>query len=181
VRDALERLTWKEDSFAFAEGWDEQKGRYKGLRAGQSCRVVSDPESLIVKPDVAAAQLEAERQPQPTPGSTVVGLAPVPGDGSLTGQPGGTGGPAVTIVTPLPPQLRRFHASVNLDPLRLGRDASRIAEEVVQHFSSIVGCKVHATLDLQVELPENASDKLVRDVTENCRTLKFGDYGFEES
>jgi len=36
------------------------------------------------------------------------------------------------------------------------------------------------TLDIQVELPENASDKLVRDVTENCRTLKFTDFGFAE-
>jgi hypothetical protein len=40
---------------------------------------------------------------------------------------------------------------------------------------------VQVTLDIQVELPENASDKLARDVTENCRTLKFDDYGFEES
>jgi len=62
----------------------------------------------------------------------------------------------------------------------LGRDASRIAEEVVQHLSSIVGADVHVTLDIQVELPENASDKLVRDVTENFRTLNFTDFGFEE-
>jgi len=27
---------------------------------------------------------------------------------------------------------------------------------------------------------DGASDKLVRDVTENCRTLKFKEYGFEE-
>jgi hypothetical protein len=32
-----------------------------------------------------------------------------------------------------------------------------------------------------IELPQSASDKLVRDVTENCRTLKFDDYGFEET
>jgi hypothetical protein len=63
----------------------------------------------------------------------------------------------------------------------LGRDASRIAEEVVQHFSSIVGSKVRATLELQVELLENTSDKLVRDVTENRRTPKFDDFGFEVS
>ena len=69
---------------------------------------------------------------------------------------------------------------MTLDARRLGRDASRIAEEVVQHLSSIVGADVQVTLDIQAALPENASDKLVRDVTENCRTLKFTDFGFEE-
>ena len=69
---------------------------------------------------------------------------------------------------------------MTLDARRLGRDASRIAEEVVQHLSSIVGADVQITLDIQAGLPENASDKLVRDVTENCRTLKFDDFGFVE-
>jgi hypothetical protein len=70
---------------------------------------------------------------------------------------------------------------VTLDARRLGRDASRIAEEVVQHLSSIVGADVQITLDIQAQLPEDASDKLVRDVTENCHTLKFDEFGFEES
>jgi hypothetical protein len=30
-------------------------------------------------------------------------------------------------------------------------------------------------------LPDGASEKLVRDVTEKCRTLRFEGYGFEES
>jgi hypothetical protein len=63
----------------------------------------------------------------------------------------------------------------------LGRDASRIAEEVVQHLSGIVGANVEVTLEIHAELPEGANDKLVRDVTENCRTLRFGTYGFEEA
>ena len=181
VHDGLGLLTWRDDAFGYAEGWDDQKGRYKGLRAAQAGRVVLDAESLIVKPDVAAAQLEAERQPQPTPGSTDTGPARVPGSVASTPQPGGDATPGVTVVTPPVPQLRRFHGSVTLDPVRPGRDASRIAEEVIQHFSSIVGSRVHVTLDVQVELPENAPDKLVRDITENCRTLRFDDYGFEES
>jgi hypothetical protein len=35
-------------------------------------------------------------------------------------------------------------------------------------------------LEISADLPEGASDKTVRDVTENCRTLKFTDFGFEE-
>ena len=36
------------------------------------------------------------------------------------------------------------------------------------------------TLEIQAELTEAASEKLVRDVTENCHTLRFDSYGFEE-
>jgi hypothetical protein len=78
-------------------------------------------------------------------------------------------------------QLRRFHGSVTIDPLRLGRDASQIAEEVVQHLTRIVGAQVEISLEIQADLPEGASEKLVRDVTENCRTLRFDSYGFEEA
>jgi hypothetical protein len=79
------------------------------------------------------------------------------------------------------PTLSRFHGSAQLDPLRMGRDASRIAEEVIQHLTGLVGAEVEITLEIQARLPEGASDKLVRDVTENCRTLKFSDFGFEET
>ncbi len=70
---------------------------------------------------------------------------------------------------------------MKLDPIRLGRDAAKIAEEVVQHLSGLVGAEVKITLEIQAQLPDGASEKLVRDVTENCRTLKFDTYGFEEA
>ncbi len=89
-----------------------------------------------------------------------------------------TGGNQVIVQ---PPKLGRFHGAVRIDPLRLGRDAARIAEEVVQHLSGLVGAKVEVTLEIQANLPDGASEKTVRDVTENCRTLKFNDYGFEET
>jgi hypothetical protein len=41
--------------------------------------------------------------------------------------------------------------------------------------------KVELTLEIRAELPEGASEKLIRDVTENCRTLRFSDHGFEEA
>ncbi len=78
------------------------------------------------------------------------------------------------------PYLRRFHGAVKVDPLRLGRDAARIAEEVVQHLTGLVGANVEITIEIHADLAEGASDKAVRDVTENCRTLKFENYGFEE-
>ncbi len=76
--------------------------------------------------------------------------------------------------------LRRFHGSVALDPERLGRDAGRIAEEIVQHLGTQKNASVRLTLEIDAELPEGAPDTLVRVVTENARTLKFKSQGFEE-
>ena len=80
-----------------------------------------------------------------------------------------------------PPKLRRFHGAVKVGPLRVERDAGRIAEEIVQHLTGLVGAEVEVVLDIHARLPEGSSEKLVRDVTENCRTLKFDSCGFEET
>src|SRR5262249_43969979 len=153
------------ETFAYAEGFDEGRKRYKGLRAGEAVRVLLDGQSVLVKPEAATAQKQADAK------TTVEATNP---SGEATGKggavvtpplPGGTGEKSVE---PPIPQLRRFHASVRLDPLRLGRDASQIAEEVVQHLTRIVGSEVEITLEIRAELPEQASEKLVRDVTENC-------------
>ncbi len=70
--------------------------------------------------------------------------------------------------------------AVKLDPIRIGRDAARIGEEVVQHLSGLVGANVEVTLEIHADIPDGTPEKTVRDVTENCRTLKFETYGFEE-
>ena len=38
VRDGVALLTWSKDAFAFADSFDENEGRYRGLRAAQMCR-----------------------------------------------------------------------------------------------------------------------------------------------
>lgn len=77
-------------------------------------------------------------------------------------------------------QPRRFHGTVALDPTRVGRDASRIADEVIAHLSGLVGAKVKITLEVEAEIPSGAPDHVVRTVTENSRTLRFTSQGFEK-
>ena len=74
----------------------------------------------------------------------------------------------------------RFHGTVQLDPTRVGRDASRIADEVLAHLAGQVGAEVTVTLEIEVTLPDGASEQIVRTVTENSQTLKFTSHGFEE-
>ncbi|MDW8468100.1 MAG: hypothetical protein RML56_02820 [Burkholderiales bacterium] len=68
---------------------------------------------------------------------------------------------------------------MRLDPARAGRDAARIAEEVIAHLAGQPGAQVTVTLDIEARLPGGASEQLVRTVTENSRTLKFDSHGFE--
>ena len=69
---------------------------------------------------------------------------------------------------------------MQLDSLRVGRDAGRIADEVIQHLTKLIGADVQVTLEIQARLQQGASEKTIRDVTENCRTLRFDSFGFEE-
>ena len=70
---------------------------------------------------------------------------------------------------------------MTLDTTRVGRDASRIAEEVVAHLSGLVGAEVTVTLEIEAEVPDGTPGNVVRTVTENSRALKFESHGLKES
>ena len=73
----------------------------------------------------------------------------------------------------------RFHGSVELDAARVGRDAGRIADEVVSHLSGLVGADLRVTLAISASIPDTASYEVVRIATQNARDLKFESQGFE--
>src|SRR5271157_1676710 len=177
IRDGVALLTWEEESFAFADSFDEATGRYRGLRGGQLVPLAdADSPGLLVKGDVARAQLDADRGKVQTGGGTGTHVT---GDGgtTTTTQQGTTEpGPIKPVVTP----PKRFHGTVTLDATRVGRDASRVAEEVIAHLTGLVGASVTVTLEIEAQIPSGASDHIVRTVTENCRTLKFANHGFEK-
>jgi predicted AAA+ superfamily ATPase len=177
IRDGVALLTWQSDTFAYAESHDEGAGRYRGLRGGQMVALTAESGGLLVKPDLARRQMDAE-----TP-AAALGSAPggETGAGAAAGvsgptHPGSTGTVPGTAATP---RLRRFHGTVRLDPARVGRDASRIADEVIAHLAGQVGAEVTVTLEIEASLPDGASDQIVRTVTENSRTLKFTSQAFE--
>ncbi len=178
IGDGLNLLTWVQDSFAFADGYDAAAGRYQGLRAGQMVTLVdSRAPGVLVKPDVAARQLDAERPSAPEPGRA----DPNPnGSDKPTVVTPETPTPGGNTPPPAAPKPKRFHGTVLLDATRVGRDAGRIAEEVIAHLDGLVHAKVRVTLEIEAELPDGAPDPVVRTVTENCRTLKFTSQGFEE-
>ena len=176
VRAGVGLLTWETDAFAYAEGYDEERGRYLGLRAGETLTTPLTPDDpgLVVRPEVARRQLDAEVSPDPGAGD---GPDPKPGIGPQAGPD------SETVPDPIAPpqqQLRRFHGSVSIDAVRAGKAVGEIAEEVVSHLTGLVGSKVELTLEIEADLPDGAPEHVVRTVTENARTLRFRSHGFEE-
>ena len=175
IQDGLGLLLWTDESFAYADAFDEATSRYRGLRCGREVPLL-DPASdgLLVKPEVAIAQQNAEPAAAAT-GAGVAETVPTGSAGSHAAE-GTSPGP-----TPTPPEqkARRFHGAVSLDATRVGRDASQIADEVIAHLAGLVGAKVTVTLEIEAEIPSGAPDHVVRTVTENSRTLKFSSQGFE--
>ena len=174
MRDGVALLTWQADGFAYAESYDAAAGRYKGLRGGQTASFSAEGGGLLVKSDVAWRQLEAES----------IATAPIARGGAddTAGSEAASVAASAEGAAVLPPTtrtLRRFHGTVALDESRVGRDASRIADEVIAHLAGQIGAEVTVTLEIEVRLRDSATEQLVRTVTENCRTLKFDSHGFE--
>ena len=162
VQSGVASLTWNPDTFAYAEGRDEKAGRYLGLIGGQQCVAILDSNSLLVKPEVAAAQVAEE---QKTGGSEEEGE-----EGQGEGEPEPVG--------PVARVLRRFHGSVALDPVRANKDIADIVDNVVQHLVS--EGEVQLRLEIEADMPDGAPDNVVRTVNENAKVLKFDSFGFEE-
>ena len=173
IRAGLALLTWEQDAFAYAENYDDSASRYRGLHSAAQISVTSDDAGLLVKPEVARRQIDQETAPSaPVGADSTSSTSPAPGPVTPTAQPSGP------LQSPKP---KRYHGTVILDSARVGRDAGRIADEVVTHLVGLVGSSVRVTLEIEAEIPAGASDNVVRTVTENSRTLKFAsNSGFEK-
>jgi hypothetical protein len=79
-----------------------------------------------------------------------------------------------------PTQPTAFVGSVKLNGARVGRDAGRIADEVLSHLSSLPGAQVKVTMEIEINVPNGVSDDVVRIVSENATALKFDHASFEK-
>lgn len=182
IQEGISLINWQTETFAYAQskGID---GRYLGLTGGTLAAVQSEGGSIVVKSNAAVEQqrkdAEAAKIIAENSASTPTEIEQLDEWGLSAGERTGL---EEDIGKPLPfvPIFRRFHGSVQLDSLRVGRDAGRIADEVIQHLSKYIGANVEITLEIRAEIPDGVSDKTIRDVTENCHTLRFDSFGFEE-
>jgi hypothetical protein len=172
VRSGVSLLTWNPDSFAYASAFDEAAGRYGGLVAGQHAAAVLDATSVLVKPEVAARQMEEEQEPVRS-GPAIEGKS---GEANaLAAQLAGSerhGEPAVRIPT-------RFYGRVSLEPVRMLRDLGDIADAIVAQLGR-AEASVSVLVEIEATAEKGFADDIRRTVSENARTLKFDTHEFEE-
>jgi hypothetical protein len=63
--------------------------------------------------------------------------------------------------------------------MRVVKDAGRVMIEVVEHLSTLPGAEVDVTLEVRVKIPDGTPEAVIRTVSENAKTLKFGTSSFE--
>ena len=184
VAKGVGTLLWRDESFAYAESWDENAQRYLGLNV-EAADLTADDRGLVVRPQVASAQLAAEIPEQPVDGGQRDGGAPSDTHDGGSGHDEADADDTEDHPSRRPPP-RRFHGSVVLAPDRAGRDAARVAEEVIAHLAGLIGSDVRVTLEIEARFAEKGPDgtgavpdHVVRAVTENCRVLRFESHGFE--
>jgi len=162
-------LLWQQEGFALAQGYDQSAKRYQGLVLPTDTESVAISDSvLIVRPDVAVRQREAE---VPVKGREVV--AP-----SKPDDPG-----RVKPVTPDPakPRKTRFFGSKELSHDRYALDFKKISEELLAHLAGAAGVNLTVRIEVEATSEEGFDDARVRTVSENATQLKFDESGFEQA
>jgi predicted AAA+ superfamily ATPase len=162
-------LLWEKDTFAYAGFYQEEAKRYAGLIAGAAPPSV-DLTGAVVRSAIARSQMNEDAgAPLSTGANAASAMPPLRPDTEMAAAP------------PEPRTATRFWANLDVDALRMPREADQIAEAVVAHLNGLVGAKVRISLEIEARVPTGIPDSVQRTVSENCRTLKIGEFGFEES
>jgi hypothetical protein len=191
VAHVLNELTWEREGFALANSYDPDTGTYTGLTLpSPSARpdMITD-NTLLVAPQTAKAQPcpncgqpihTGPCQPAPEPDQPEGQPGSHPGARTKT-QPGppsnpGTGAGITTIPDKsAPPTV--FLATAQLSPDFYGRDFARISQEILARLGP---AQLEVTIEIRATNPDGFTPETIRTVTENARTLKLGDAGFQE-
>lgn len=131
------------------------------------------PSDYLVKVLNALKQLNQERD-NPSGGKL--------DDKPNGGIPGSGNNPVVDPpITPVAEDKdTRFYMSVKLDNTRVIRDLQKYLDEVISHISAVDNCEMELTLEVSAHAQDGFPQGTIRTVSENCRTLHVGSFGFDK-
>ena len=191
LMDAIQTGLNSTEYFAFAAGFDGT--RYIDLKFNQYVGII-ERSGYLVKTSAAQKQF-ADDYAKCQAEAAAKGLKPSEGEftPAITSGAGGIG----TVYTPTPttvgygyeehevpappaPKNKRFFMSATLDTTRINRDVQKLVEEIIQHLASESSASVKVSLEVEAQNNEGFSQQTIRTITENCRTLRVRDSGFEE-
>lgn len=165
-----------DEHFAIAGGFTND--RYIDLKFNKPAFSINKSD-LLVKVNVAMKQMVAEQQEK----SPIV---------QIENPSGGMTSESPSLVDPVPfPGSRdnslqstisnkHFFMSAKLDNTRVNRDMQNYVQEIIQHLMAVDGANIELKLDVEVTTPNGIPNSTVRTVSENCRTLKVTEFGFDD-
>ena len=168
ISGGVGRTSWQLETFAYAESYDEESARYLGMQTGEHVEVTRSLEAVLVHPDRAWAQIEADAKKEEEDPDPLDGVC---GNGN---EEKGT----VVDRDPDEKPLTRFYGRVELDSVRAIRDLESILKEVVSHLRK-VGKEVSISVEVNAEA-EGFDAHTRRVVSENATQLGFKPHEFEE-
>jgi len=188
LMDAIQTGLNSIEYFAFASGFDGT--RYIDLKFNQYVGIV-ERSGYLVKVSIAKKQIDEEEAKRQADAAARAAQAGV--DYTIPANAGGEGGHVITpsndggevhednaSTAAATPKNKRFFMSTDLDTTRINRDVQKYVEEIIQHLTSVDGARVTVSLEVQAESAEGFTQQTVRTISENCRTLRVRDSGFEE-
>lgn len=168
IQDGPMQLNAEHDGFGYADAYDEDAGRYRGLILHDAAERATIT-GFVVQYAVAQEQWAADKAASDTQGA----------GGPAGEQAGEDADAAAGTGAPLgEKKFRRFTALKEIDPVRTGRDAAAIADEVIAHFTDR-GAKVTVIIEIEAEDIDGFDETVRRIVTENASTLGFKRHDFE--
>lgn len=169
-----------DESFAIASGLDGE--RYSELKYNTSVLSVY-PSDYLVKVPIALKQISSDKQAkedQQWQGGSAPYTNKTGNSGSSSNGKEGTEPSDTNTSTSAPVSDTNFFMSVKLDNTRVIRDLQKYLDEVITHLSSVEECEVELSLEVSAHTVGGFPKETVRIVSENCRTLRVDNFGFEK-
>ena len=162
-----EALARADARYAIADRFDEAKGEYVGLQLGRLVAVDLNSDTVLVRREMAEAQLAKQ------------GAQAVPGGASPASQPPLVGQPPAGAAVTAPLRPRRFYAKVTLDPNRPTPQVSNVAQSILSELDRARGTTITLTLDIHAETGQGFPEDVESVVRDNAASLRITDFGFE--
>lgn len=165
-------MIWQADAFALATGYDDASGRYIGLWTpdDKHAAPATTDSLLLVRPDIAAKQHDE------SPASPDGPAVPIEEDASKHFEP-----------DPDHPGVyhrkfkTRYYGVKTLNTEKIALDFKNIAEEVIANLRADTSTNLTVRIEIEAIDASGFDENKIRTVSENARTLKFDQSGFEES
>jgi hypothetical protein len=174
IETGISLFSWKLDSFAHSERYDEENMRYKGLRAGFSMMITLDSSGLLVKPEIADKQLTEEkkaRESQQTEDHK--------GDTPGYTPPESVKKDSAKDLPEEPAKKTRFFGNTEADATRFIRVTDDIEKEILKHLIHFRGTSIKINIHIEATNQNGFNEVIERTIRENGRTLGFGTVEFE--